>query len=134
MGIHTLEIKALKFSFGQIALLTLSAVFVSGCSSTTPKPDDTTAEVQIFEPQEGSIGSVVQESTAYTPPPVSSKNIQLTADHPREYTVKRGDTLWDIASLFLKDPWYWPEIWQCNPQVANPHLIYPGDILMLIYD
>lgn len=133
MGIHTLEIKALKFSFGQIALLTLSAVFLSGCSSTTPKPDDTTAEVQAFEPQAGSIESVPQENTDYTPTPASSQSIQLTANHPREYTVKKGDTLWDIASLFLKDPWYWPEIWQRNPQVANPHLIYPGDILTLVY-
>lgn len=134
MGIHTLEIKALKFSFGQIALLTLTAVFLSGCSSTTTKPDDTTAEVQPFEPQAGSIEPIVLESTDYTPaPPANYKSIQLATDHPREYTVKKGDTLWDIASLFLKDPWYWPEIWQRNPQVANPHLIYPGDILMLVF-
>jgi len=133
MGIHTLEIKALKFSFGQIALLTLSAVLLSGCSSTTPKPDEATVEAQVFEPQAGSIEPVTQQSSNYTPPHASSQSIQLTADHPREYTVKKGDTLWDIASLFLKDPWYWPEIWQRNPQVTNPHLIFPGDILMLIY-
>jgi hypothetical protein len=53
--------------------------------------------------------------------------------HPDRYVVQSGDTLWDIASWFLQAPWYWPEIWQINPQVANPHLIFPGDVLSLAY-
>jgi hypothetical protein len=59
--------------------------------------------------------------------------VELRPDHPETYTVRRGDTLWDISAKFLKSPWNWPEIWQANPQVENPHLIYPGDVLSLIY-
>ena len=63
----------------------------------------------------------------------TGSNIPLTADAPNEYTVKTGDTLWDISKVFLRDPWYWPEIWYVNPEIANPHLIYPGDVLHLVY-
>ena len=58
---------------------------------------------------------------------------QLRANHPDSYTVRRGDTLWAISAKFLAKPWLWPEIWQANPQVRNPHLIYPGDVLNLSF-
>lgn len=57
----------------------------------------------------------------------------LEADAPDVYEVVRGDTLWDISDRFLTEPWLWPQIWQYNPQIANPHLIYPGDIIALEY-
>ncbi|MBI3187228.1 MAG: LysM peptidoglycan-binding domain-containing protein, partial [Gammaproteobacteria bacterium] len=65
--------------------------------------------------------------------PQATHDIKIRPDYPREYVVKKGDTLWGIASRFLEDPWYWPEIWYRNPQLENPHLIYPGDMLSLTY-
>ena len=64
---------------------------------------------------------------------VYAAGAQLRADHPDSYTVRRGDTLWDVSAKFLSKPWLWPEIWQANPQVRNPHLIYPGDVLNLSF-
>jgi hypothetical protein len=59
--------------------------------------------------------------------------VPLAEGHPNEYVVQVGDTLWDISTAFLRDPWFWPEIWYVNPDIENPHLIYPGDVLGLVY-
>jgi hypothetical protein len=62
-----------------------------------------------------------------------AEEIRLQDNVPEVYTVVKGDTLWDISETFLKNPWLWPEIWHVNAQIENPHLIYPGDAIRLIY-
>jgi len=66
---------------------------------------------------------------------VASKGVplsELAENAPDTYTVKRGDTLWHISGMFLKSPWRWPELWGMNlDQIHNPHLIYPGQLLVL---
>jgi len=62
---------------------------------------------------------------------VSAQSVQLASDHPQRYEVQQGDTLWDIAGRFLANPWQWQEVWQANPDIPNPHLIYPGDVIYM---
>ena len=64
---------------------------------------------------------------------LTQDTVELAPDHPDSYTVKKGDTLWDISGMFLREPWRWPDIWHVNPQIKNPHLIYPGDEVYLTY-
>lgn len=64
---------------------------------------------------------------------VTAGAVRLSEGAPEVYTVKKGDTFWGIAGLYLDKPWHWPKLWQKNPDIENPHLIYPDDVLRLSY-
>ncbi len=125
----------------RLAVLVIGAS-LAGCSMNPFAGDD---EGQARQPVRTSTApdrSTSLDPSASTSPARSetapAQNVQsltpvpLAAGAPDEYVVQRGDTLWDIAETFLDDPWYWPEVWYVNPQVENPHLIYPGDVLALV--
>jgi hypothetical protein len=70
--------------------------------------------------------------TEQSPRPPPDGNIQPVPGTPDEYTIQKGDTLWDLSQKFLSNPWYWPKIWSLNPSIENPHWIYPGNKLRIV--
>jgi LysM repeat protein len=119
------------------------SVALAGCSSLhgsrqAPTPADDTAP-----PAAQSSGAAANDNQTATEAAVAAAGAQpqaaaapmpqINPTAPMTYTVKRGDTLWGIASMYLRDPWDWPEVWYINPHIKNPHLIYPGDKLALAY-
>jgi LysM repeat protein len=126
----------------QIIALTLSVAVLGGCQAERPVREP----VPVAAADSATVGIVVGDertameaaidagpSTAAPASEAARGGLNINPNAPDSYVVKRGDTLWGIAKVFLRDPWFWPEIWQVNPQVHNPHLIYPGDTLRLVY-
>ena len=127
----------------RLTLVTL-AVTLAGCSLNPFSNDDSAranAPVASSSQSSGSASSLEPSRSTMPAKPTNYEPaltriegpVPLAEGHPNEYVVKIGDTLWDIAATFLKDPWFWPEIWYVNPDIQNPHLIYPGDVLGLVY-
>ena len=122
-----------------VAVIAL-AISMAGCSLNPFGKDDNEAPPPAPRTSTVPSGSSSMDPGA-KPAPASqsqpamqqiSQPVPLASGAPDEYIVKVGDTLWDISATFLRDPWYWPEVWYVNPQVENPHLIYPGDVLALV--
>ncbi|HWH81523.1 MAG TPA: LysM domain-containing protein [Burkholderiaceae bacterium] len=102
-----------------VGALSIGAVLGLALASTAAQAIDYPITAQ----QRGTAKKVAQDGVALS---------ELAPNAPDVYTVKTRDTLWDISKLFLKSPWRWPELWGMNlEQIRNPHLIYPGQILVL---
>ena len=123
--------------------LVLGLVLISSGCSTTPESESTDStesmvkETMVMEDEKSSttVYEVDNADVDIQALPTSPQNNQATirSSAPEQYVVQKGDTLWDLSNKFLNQPWYWPEIWYMNPQVQNPHLIYPGDVINVFY-
>lgn len=123
----------------RLTIFTL-ATALAGCSlnpfsgdNSVDKPVIQAASTTQSAIRSDSMGSKAQPATYEPVFERIDEPVPLAEGHPNEYVVQVGDTLWDISAMFLKDPWFWPEIWYVNPDIENPHLIYPGDVLGLVY-
>jgi LysM repeat protein len=120
-GTRTVNRRALSAAATLVAVA-LAATF----AASAVRAQDATTRYPITEGQRSTADQVAQAGV-----PLSA----LAPDAPERYTIKRGDTLWALSSMYLTSPWRWPELWGMNKeQIKNPHLIYPGQVLVLVKD
>ena len=137
----------MSFNFSQltqVSVLTLSALslsVMSGCSngdfkgaSQAAAASEAALNASNADPFDSYYGSPKKAShdKQYRPKLIrKGGQSPFKASAPKRYVVKKGDTLWGISNKFLKNPAYWPEVWDKNQKVRNPHRIYPGDVLFI---
>ncbi len=109
-------------------LILLSGILLIAACAEPPPPYSV-----VYEEEKPSQEVVAVQAQIPVAEPEPEESIVYETEFPETYIVQEGDTLWDISTVFLRDPWFWPEIWFKNPQVENPHLIYPGDTLAIVY-
>ena len=122
------------------SVIVLSSILLGGCDKDTIKSNlSSPASPAVkkshdrFDNHYGlpASGAPLQGSVPKIERQVIRTKGQLKGDAPIRYKVRKGDTLWGIANKFLKNPWFWPEVWDKNQRITNPHLIYPGDVLYI---
>ena len=116
------KLTELRFA-GVLLPVVIMVLSLSGCESTPP----------VYKSESAPSAKIMEQPYQETDlAPISDQpDSVIVPDYPERHVVVKGDTLWDISKKFLHDPWLWPSVWHINPEIRNPHLIYPGDVIVM---